>query len=105
MLIQVGVLYALAVAPLTALGWGLEQSSWPLLLSGLSAVVAHGIFSLVVDHRGREAVGVLMLPVGLLMIGAMLIRAAYKCIQNGGVDWRGTHYSLAELRAGQRVRF
>jgi len=105
MLIQVGVLCALAVAPLTALGWGLQQPSLPVLLSGLSAVVAHGIFSLVVDHRGREAVDVLMLPVGLLMIGAMLIRAAYKCIQNGGVDWRGTHYSLAELRAGQRVRF
>ena len=38
------------------------------------------------------------------MIAAMLWRAGYKCLKNDGIDWRGTHYPLAQLRAGQRVK-
>ena len=38
------------------------------------------------------------------MIAAMLWRAGYKCLKNDGIDWRDTHYPLAQLRAGQRVK-
>jgi hypothetical protein len=34
-----------------------------------------------------------------------MLRSAWLCLRNGGIDWRGTHYSIAELREGQRVRF
>jgi hypothetical protein len=38
------------------------------------------------------------------MIGAMMINAAWQCLSHGGIDWRGTHYPLPLLRAGQRVK-
>ena len=52
-----------------------------------------------------EALGVLFFPLGILMISVMMLRSAYKCTVNDGIDWRGTHYSTKELRAGQRVKF
>lgn len=50
-----------------------------------------------------------MFPVSLwrtkIVIGAMLLWAGCKCLKNGGIDWRGTRYPLADLRRGQRVKF
>jgi hypothetical protein len=47
----------------------------------------------------------LLFPVGVLLITAMMLRAGYQCVKNGGIDWRGTHYPLDQLRTGQRVKF
>jgi hypothetical protein len=47
----------------------------------------------------------LLFPVGVLLITAMMLRAGYQCLKNGGIDWRGTHYPIDQLRAGQRVKF
>jgi hypothetical protein len=41
----------------------------------------------------------------VLLITAMMLRAGYQCVKNGGIDWRGTHYPLDQLRSGQRVTF
>jgi hypothetical protein len=41
----------------------------------------------------------------MLLITFMMLRAGYKCLKNDGIDWRGTHYSLEQLRAGQRIKF
>jgi hypothetical protein len=40
-----------------------------------------------------------------LLIGAMMLRAGYKCLKNDGIEWRGMHYPLIQLRQGQRVKF
>ena len=56
-------------------------------------------------RKQSETLSLLLFPVGLILISLMMIWAGYKCVRNGGIDWRGTHYSTAELRAGQRVKF
>ena len=54
--------------------------------------------------KRQEVYSLLLFPAGLLLIAAMLWRAGAKCLKNDGIDWRDTHYPLAQLRAGQRVK-
>ncbi len=46
----------------------------------------------------------LLMPVGLVILGFALANGIWKSWRRGGIDWRGTTYTLAELRAGQRVK-
>jgi hypothetical protein len=106
MLLQVGGLWALAAAPWTALIVGIRLEAIPLLAAGASAIAAHICFALFcVKKRRQESLSLLFLSFGLVVIGAMLLSAGMKCLKNGGIDWRGTRYPLAELRRGQRVKF
>jgi hypothetical protein len=41
------------------------------------------------------------MPVTALMFLFIIWRATLKTIINDGIDWRGTHYSLAELKANR----
>jgi len=102
--IQASGIFALAAAPAMTTFLGLGQSSNRLLFVGLVALGTHWTFSLVATAEGwRSRLSLLLAPVGLGLIGAMMLHAARKCLANGGIDWRGTHYPLAQLRAGQRV--
>jgi len=78
----------------------------PILLgAGGLAVLTTIAVALLMPRRNRsEIVAYILLPVGILLMSVILLRAALLCLRNGGVDWRGTHYSIAELRAGQRVK-
>jgi len=100
------LLWLLALMPVLSLISGLYLSDPLLIAAGGSAAVATVAVSFLMPrHRTREIFVYLLLPVGLLIMSAIMLRAAYLCLRNGGIDWRGTHYSVAELRAGQRVRF
>lgn len=35
----------------------------------------------------------------------MMIWAAYICLKNDGIDWRGTHYLMAQLRSESQMSF
>lgn len=106
MLVQVGALWALAVAPWAAVMFGVALDSMLLLLAGAAAITAHGLFSLCcVENRPKDSLSLLLFPFGLVLMGAMMLWAGYKCLKNDGIDWRGTHYSLVQLRQGQRVKF
>ncbi len=78
-----GWLVALALA---ALGAG-------LLASGLSAR----------DERRRLS-AVALLPVGVLLLAYVMLRAGALGWHRGGIYWRGTFFPSALLRTGQRVR-
>ena len=98
-------LTALAAAPALALFVGLSESRGLLSSAGLSALALHWSFSLCAATQGwRSRFSLLLAPLGLLMIGAMMAHAAWKCLAQGGIDWRGTRYPLQQLRAGQRVK-
>jgi hypothetical protein len=68
-------------------------------------MVVHVIFASVFAENGIDVLRLLLFPLGLLLVNAMMIRAAYQCLRNDGIDWRGTHYPLAQLHAGQPIKF
>ena len=83
----------------------MTESRGLLFGAGSAALVLHGTFSLGATSEGwRSRFSLLFAPMGLLVIGAMMVHAAWKCLAQGGIDWRGTRYPLAQLRAGQRVK-
>jgi hypothetical protein len=53
---------------------------------------------------GQRALAGLLSPLGVVVNGVLLIRAAVLGKMRGGLQWRTTLYSPEELRAGQRVR-
>jgi glycosyltransferase involved in cell wall biosynthesis len=106
MLLQVGMIWALVAAPYFSLALGLARGVAPLWIAGAAAISAQLIFFLfVVAERKTKSLSLLLFPVGLLLITAMMLRAGYQCVKNDGIDWRGTHYPLDQLRTGQRVKF
>ena len=90
------------VAPLALL--------WPELrpvgYAGLAATAAY--LATVVLLRCWAGPGVLSMLLGPLtapLASALMVRTALLGKRRGGAVWRGTLYSEADLRAGQRVRF
>lgn len=101
-ILQVLLLWGLVAAPVVAL---CSTQSW-LNAAGIAVVMMYLLFSIFfVRESHTETPSLLMFPVGLIMLSLMMLWAAYRCLKNGGIDWRGTHYSLEELRRGQRVKF
>lgn len=106
MLVVVFGLWALLAAPCVALIGGIITDSWIMLGAAFVAVAFHVVFSFCSTLEKRsETLSLLLFPLGVLMFTAMVLWSGLKCLQNGGIDWRGTHYSIDELRAGQRVKF
>ena len=106
MLLQVGMIWALVAAPYFSLAFGLARGLAPLWITGAAAIGMQLIFPVFLVADGKtKSFSLLLFPVGLLLITAMMLRAGYQCVKNGGIDWRGTHYPLDQLRTGQRVKF
>lgn len=47
---------------------------------------------------------VLWFPLALPLMPLVFVRSAIACLWRGGIEWRGTVYPLAALRAGQRLK-
>jgi hypothetical protein len=106
MLLQVAMIWALVVAPVGALMFGALLGSALVGMAGAAAMGMHLGFSLSFSYGSRGDIPILlMFPAGMLLITLMLLRAGFQCLGNDGIDWRGTHYPLKQLRAGQRVKF
>ncbi len=97
---------ALVAAPLVGLGVGLYAGSALLLSAAGATIGTHLVFSIsLAEKKPMDSIHLLFFPLGLLLVDTMLIHAAYRCLRNKGIYWRGTHYSLTDLRAGQRIKF
>lgn len=106
MFLMVGLFWGLFAAPGIALIAGVLNHSLLLIMLGGASIGAHVLVSLFSFRKERkESLHLLFFPVGLLMFSFMFLWSGYRCIKNGGIDWRGTHYTLDELRAAQRVKF
>ncbi len=76
-------------------------------IAGLGVLAMLSFVAAVIHSERRFKIGLapsLLMPVGLMILVAMTIRAAAKCLGQKGVYWRGTFYPLDELKQGQRVR-
>ena len=106
MALTVAALLLLTAGPAVSLAGGLVMGSPVLIGAALVALAGHVAASfLLVRERRSEILSLLCLPAGMLIFTAMLLRSSIKCLRHGGIDWRGTHYSIDALRAGQRVKF
>ena len=104
-LVQVIGIYALAAAPALAVILGLSEGRRLVFSAGFAVLAIHWAFSLAAATDGwRSRLSLMLAPIGLGMIGAMMAHAAWKCLAHGGIAWRGSHYPLELLRAGQRVK-
>ena len=97
----IGILFV-AVAPWLSIFSG----NW---LLSLTAVVAFSVYWLA-WISGDKAQGVrwlerLISPLLLFVIAWALARSTFITWRQGGIQWRETFYSLADLRRGQRLKF
>lgn len=99
---QIVPIWALVAAPVVAFS---SDNIWLWSLAGVATFLYLLFAIFFVRKKQSETFSLLLFPLGLILITFMMMWAAYKCVRNGGIDWRGTHYSTAQLRAGQRVRF
>ena len=97
---------ALVAAPGVGVLAGIYTMDWVVIVAAGVALTVHTAFaSLLTKAQSGGFLSILLFPLGILLINAMMVHAAYRCLRNDGIDWRGTHYSLALLRAGQRLKF
>ena len=95
-------LLILGLSPLAALApW-----AWPAL-TGMTAAcfistVILGLASnkLFVQRLSPYIFG----PAGFILLPVIFINSALHCYKKGGVEWRGTLYSIDELKKGQRLK-
>jgi hypothetical protein len=100
------MIWALVAAPVIAFTSGAVEGSALLWTAGAAAMGMHMIFALFSFYESRaEIPSLLLVPAGMLLISLMMLRAGFQCIRKNGIDWRGTHYPLEQLRAGQRLKF
>lgn len=106
MLVAVFGLWGLVAAPWVGLITGAITGSRLVLAAALVAITFHIVFSILsIREKRSETLSLLLFPLGVLMFTAMALQSGIKCLRNGGIDWRGTHYAIEDLRAGQRVKF
>jgi len=105
LILSILFLWGLVTFPPKALIAGIKTGSLPLLAASTAAFTMNIIFLFFVPEKGKAKLTVLFLPLGILILALMMCWSGLKCIINGGIDWRGTHYSMKELKKGQRVKF
>ena len=104
-LFMVVSLWCLAAVPLLSLLTGLYLDDAVLFGAGCVAVLATLATALLMPRKAPvDILAWLLMPCGAFFVSLIMLRSAWKCFRNGGIDWRGTHYPIAELRRGQRVR-
>lgn len=104
--VQVLLASALVAAPAVGVWAGIYTMSWVVVVATGIAFIVHVAFAAMLSKSPSGGfISILLFPLGILLINAMMVHAAYRCLRNDGIDWRGTHYPLALLRAGQRLKF
>ncbi|HEU5311084.1 MAG TPA: glycosyltransferase family 2 protein [Candidatus Eisenbacteria bacterium] len=90
---------ALTLGP--ALGWLVPGSvaKVAVVAAWCGVVACYALASREVPIRPWHAV---LMPLGGLLFAYAILRSAVKVLARGGVDWRGTHYPLEDLRRALR---
>jgi cellulose synthase/poly-beta-1,6-N-acetylglucosamine synthase-like glycosyltransferase len=80
-----------------------SEPRWLAPLCALALLPALAVGALAARRAGLGVAAALPAPLGTLIQAWVLVRAGWLGTRRGGVSWRGTFYSSAELRAGRRV--
>jgi glycosyltransferase involved in cell wall biosynthesis len=89
----------LFVWPFAAL---LLTSGWTLTLNAAICVLWLGLYVHQSAQVGIPRWYAIGLPFAIMLFAWILWRSTFITLRNDGIDWRGTHYSLSELK-GNRV--
>ncbi|HEV7821036.1 MAG TPA: glycosyltransferase [Burkholderiales bacterium] len=106
-----GVDYSVAAIVASALGQSIVFV-WPFLallctsgaVLALNAMICMLLLFACVDQTrfvGVPPIRAAGLPVATVLFMWILLRATYVTLRNDGIDWRGTHYPLAALKANR----
>jgi hypothetical protein len=87
-----------SVGPLLAVGTHPEVVALTYALGALAACRSAA-------QLGWRGLSPVFVPLGMVFIAWIVLNATFKAWWRGGIEWRGTTYSLAELREQQRFRF
>jgi glycosyltransferase involved in cell wall biosynthesis len=90
-----GCLWLLLFCVAPAIGLFHSPTRIPAILTLAAIAYAYHLLS---RHSGIATWNALFYPVGALIFVFALLRSMFITIKQGGVTWRGTFYSLAELR-------
>lgn len=83
--------------PFVAFWWFGDWRSLLFLLSSLFAIVLYLSYAGTINRdRGLD---VLVMPLTVLLFLFVLLRSTYLTLRQGGIYWRGTFYSLRELKS------
>jgi glycosyltransferase involved in cell wall biosynthesis len=97
-------LLALELGAFVAIAW--PSAPWTLRLFAAAALGLAACGGLLVNRwLGRRLAEVLLWPLGTLVVAFGAVRSCLITLARGGIEWRGTRYSTAALRAGRRLRF
>ncbi len=88
-----GWLVLVGVLPFVGLFW------WPTLVPGLVTLAAiAGLYRLLERHSGLRTWNALLTPFAAVAFAYAMLKSMATTLRQGGVQWRGTFYSLRELR-------
>ncbi|NTU71497.1 MAG: glycosyltransferase [Coriobacteriia bacterium] len=92
-------------SPLLALALGLgAQITW-LMWLGVATTVVATLTTGAALHRNTGLIWpALLWPIGWVLVAAAVVRSAFLVRSRGGVVWRDTFYSAADLLAAQRFK-
>lgn len=77
--------------------WLLAIGAWPWALLGLGAMQVCALCN--APAMGSPAWVGLLFPLASILFCFILLRAAWLCHRRGGIYWRGTFYSLEQLKS------
>jgi hypothetical protein len=97
-------LLALELGAFVAIAW--PDAPWTIRGAAALAIAAAACTGALVNRwLGRRNLEVLLWPFGVVVLAYGAVRSYFLMLARGGIEWRGTRYSTAALRAGRRVRF
>jgi len=91
-------LFGASVLPFAALPFLHGTALILAAIAACAAVVLEGAVAVIADTSPLYA---LAHPIGALLFDYMLWRSTIVTLRQGGIVWRGTFYSLKELRRGR----
>lgn len=90
------------VIPIAALSFYKTPS---IFYMGVEYIVFTLIFALMVKKFMKHSfMAIASIPLGVTLMGIILLRSSYICFKNGGIRWSGTFYPLKDLKEGTRVK-